>query len=131
MVKKGDSNEKLYTIYIKSVLRGVILSVVLLLVAALIFYFTDLNESFMDTAVWIITIMSICFASIYGANRIGYRGFLHGALIGVFYIAVLAIIAVLAERGQVNVSSYLIMLIMAIVVGMLSGMIGIILKKQE
>jgi putative membrane protein (TIGR04086 family) len=129
MFDKEKSNERLYIVYAKALARGVILSIVLLLAASLIFYFTDLKEEFMNTAVWLITVISICYASIYGTRKIGVKGFLHGAVIGVLYIVVLAVIAFLAEKGQVNMLSYLIMLIMSIIVGMLSGMIGMILKK--
>jgi putative membrane protein (TIGR04086 family) len=129
MFDKEKSNEKLFVIYAKALARGVILSVILLLFASLVFYFTNLNEAFMNTAVWVITVLSICYASIYGTRKIGVKGFLHGAVIGVLYIVVLAIIAFLVEKGQVNILSYVVMLVMSIVVGMLSGMIGMILKK--
>lgn len=129
MFDKDKSNEKLVIVYSKALARGVIFSLVLLLAASLIFYFTNLSEGFMNTAVWIITVLSICYASIYGTRKIGVKGFLHGAVIGVLYIVVLAIVAFLVEKGQVNILSYLVMLCMSIIVGMLSGMIGMILKK--
>lgn len=129
MFDKEKSSERLYIVYSKALGRSVILSVVLLIAASLIFYFTNLSEGFMSSAVWIITILSISYGSIFGAGRIGSKGFLHGAIIGILYVVVLAIIAILAERGQISIISYTIMLIMSIIVGALSGMIGMILKK--
>jgi putative membrane protein (TIGR04086 family) len=126
---KEKTSERLYLVYSKALGRSLILSVVLLIATSLIFYFTNLSEGFMSSSVWIITILSISYGSIFGARRVGSRGFVHGAVIGVLYIVVLAVIAILAERGQVNVISYIIMLVMAIIVGTLSGMIGMIMKK--
>lgn len=131
MFDKDESREKLYILYLKSILRGIVLSIILLLAASLVFFFTSLNQEYMKTAVWIITILSICYASIYGTYKIGSRGFIHGALIGMIYTVIIAVIAILAERGQLNMRAYLIMLIMSLVIGALAGMIGIVLNNKD
>lgn len=126
-----DSGEKLYITYIKAVSRGIMLSILLILVIAAIFYFSTLTEEFLNTAIWIITIVSICYSSIYGAFKIGSRGYLHGAVIGALYMILLTIIATLAEKGQLNFRAYLVSFIMSIIIGALSGMIGIIIGNRD
>jgi putative membrane protein (TIGR04086 family) len=126
-----DSGEKLYVTYIKAVSRGIILSIVLILLVSAVFYFTNLSEGFMDTAIWIVTIVSICYSGIYGAYKAGKRGYLHGAAIGALYILMLTIIATLAEKGRININAYLVLFVMATVVGALSGMIGILLGNKD
>lgn len=126
-----ESGEKLYITYIKAVSRGIMISILLILVIAAIFYFTSLSEEFLDTAIWIVTIVSICYSSIYGAFKIASRGYLHGAAIGALYMILRTIIAILAEKGQLNLKAYLVSFIMAIVIGALSGMIGIIISNKD
>lgn len=126
-----DTGEKFYSVYIKAVSRGIVLSILLILFVAAIFYFSSFTEDFLNSAIWIITIVSICYSSIYGAFKIGSRGYLHGAAIGALYMILLTIIATLAERGTLNLRYYLVSFIMSIVVGALSGMIGIIIGNRD
>jgi putative membrane protein (TIGR04086 family) len=126
-----DSGEKFYITYIKAVSRGIILSIVLILIIAAMFYFTSLSEEFLNTAIWIVTIISICYSSIYGAYKIAQKGYLHGGAIGAIYMILLTIIATLAEKGQLNLKAYFVSFLAAIVIGALSGMIGIIIGNKD
>lgn len=130
MYVNDDSREKVYIVYLKSIIRGIVLSVLLLLIAAFIFYYTSLDESYMSNAVWIITVLGICYSCIFGSHKIGSRGLVHGILIGIIYITILGIIAFLAEKGDINMMSYIIMFTMSVVIGALSGMIGVMLGKS-
>jgi putative membrane protein (TIGR04086 family) len=130
-VLNKDIQEKFYITYIKAVSRGLILSLVLVLVVAALFYFSNLSFDFIDTATWIITITSICYSSIYGAYKIGRKGYLHGALIGAIYLIIVAIIAFLAEKGKLDMGGYLVAFIMSLVIGALSGMIGIVISNRD
>ena len=85
----------------------------------------------MQITAYIISIIGICYSSIYGSYKIGKRGYLHGAFIGFIYIFVLSIIALLAEKGEAKGSSMLIMYVMSIIIGMLSGMIGTVLCDKN
>lgn len=131
MFNKEESVDKVHVVYFKALMRGIILSIILLLIGCAIFYFGNLPEEYMKTFIWIMTVMSICYSSIYGTFKIGKRGYLHGALIGLIYIIILALVAFLAEKGQLNTRSYLILSVMALVVGALSGMIGIVLSSKD
>lgn len=131
MLKKDDSNQKLYMIYIKAVSRGIIISIVLLLLTSLIFYFTSLNHDIIGTVVIIIAVISICYAGIYAAVKRGQKGYLHGACTGAIYMIILFLIAYLADRGQVSIKSSCIMFAMSVVVGALSGMIGMVLGNKN
>ncbi|MCX7885425.1 MAG: TIGR04086 family membrane protein [Caloramator sp.] len=126
-----EDKEKLYVVYLKSVIRGIVLSIILLLIASLVFFFSSLNQEYMKTVVWIITILSICYASIYGAFKIGNKGFIHGAFIGGIYIIIMAIIALLSEKGNLNMRAYIIMFVMSLVIGSLAGMIGIVIGNKD
>lgn len=130
MYANNNKAEKIYLVYLKSLIRGIILSVLLLLISAFVFYYTTLDEKYMSSIVWIITVLGICYSSIFGSYRIGSRGLVHGILIGMIYTGILGIIAVLAEKGDINTMSYLIMLTMSVIIGALSGVIGNVLGKN-
>lgn len=130
MFVNENVKDKVYFVYLKAITRGVILSVVLLLICAFIFFYTSFNEKYMSNVVWIITVLGICYSSIFGAYKIGSRGLIHGILIGMIYTALLGIIALLAEKGDINTMSYVVMLSMSIVIGGLSGIIGSMLNKN-
>jgi putative membrane protein (TIGR04086 family) len=125
-----NPREKLYFVYLKALSRGIILSVLLLLIAAFVFYYTDLNESFMSSIVWIITILGICYTCIFGSYRIGSKGLIHGIFLGIIYILLLGLIALLAEKGGINNTSFVIMLVMSMVIGAICGVIGTMLSKN-
>lgn len=124
-----ESRDKIYFVYLKSITRGVVLSVLLLLISAFVFYYTSLDEKYMSNVVWIITVLGICYSGIFGSHKIGSKGLIHGMAIGVIYIALLGVIALLAENGDINLISYIIMFAMAVIIGGLSGMIGVMLGK--
>ena len=126
-----QTNEKLYFVYLKAIIRGIVLSVVLLLITSFAFYFTNLSERFMSSAIWVITVLGICYSSIYGANRIGTRGILHGIILGVIYICILGVVGLLSETGEINYISYGIMLSMGIVIGGMAGVLGINIGKSQ
>ena len=131
MDEHEQTSEKLYFVYLKAIIRGVVLSVVLLLITSFAFYFTNLSERYMSSAIWVITVLGICYASIYGANRIGAKGVLHGILLGIIYICILGIVGLLSETGEINYISYAIMLSMGIVIGGMAGALGINIGKSQ
>lgn len=128
-MEKIKEKDKIYVTYLKSIIGAGTLSVVLLILASLLFYFTDFSESQMSTTVWVITVLGICYAGVFSAMKIGTKGYLHGAILGAIYTAFLGIIGVLTESGSVNIQTFLVTFIMSLLVGMFSGMIGVIIKK--
>jgi putative membrane protein (TIGR04086 family) len=131
LFSKGEIKQGILLTYGKSLIRGLILSVVLIFGVALLYHFGVLGEESFTTAIWIVLILGICFGSIYGAMKIGSKGFIHGALIGALYIIILAMIAFLIEQGKVTLSGFLIRLVMALVIGAFAGMIGMVLKNKD
>jgi putative membrane protein (TIGR04086 family) len=63
--------------------------------------------------------------------KIGSKGFIHGAIIGVLYILILGIISFLVEQGSISLPLFTIRLVMALVIGALAGMIGMVLGSSN
>jgi putative membrane protein (TIGR04086 family) len=127
---KGENTQGILQTYGKSLIRGLGLSIVLIFAVALLYHFGILGEESFDTAIWVVLILGICFGSIYGAMKIGMKGFIHGAAIGALYILILGLVAFLVDKGQVTLSGFLTRLVMGVVIGALSGMIGMVLNNK-
>lgn len=129
LYSKGENSEKSYLVYIKAIIRGLVLSLILLLLTAIVFYFTALSDQFINLAAWVITIVTICYSGIYTSYRMGRKGLIHGMLIGLLFIITLILIALIASKGELRMITYVIMLITGIIVGGLSGVIGTLINK--
>lgn len=128
-MERIEEKDRFYITYLKAILGAGVLSIILLVIASLLFYFMNFTDPQMSTAVWVITVLGICYSGIFGAIKIGTKGYLHGAALGGIYTIILGLIGMLTEAGRVNTQSFIVTLIMSVIVGMLSGMIGMMLKK--
>jgi len=129
--KENEVNENLVKIYAKAVLRGIILSLVLLMVMSAVAYIAKLDENYQSTITWVIAVISISYAAVYGALRIGKRGFLHGALIGGIYVVLMFLFSYLTDKGVVDIRGFIIKFVMSVVIGALAGMIGMVVKGSD
>lgn len=130
-MSKDDIKENVALVYLRALIRGVVLSIVLLLVTALVFHFSNLDPAHIDTVTFIITVLSIVYAAVYGSFKIKSKGYLHGGIIGTLYMVVVAMISLFIQKGNINYKGLFIMLIMALVIGIFSGMIGILLGDRQ
>lgn len=129
--KDNEKNDNLVKIYAKAILRGIILSLILLLITSAVLYLGQIGDEHYRTITWVIMIVSICYSAIYAALRIGKRGFLHGALIGVIFILIMMLVAYLTEKGAISIRNYMVLFLMSIVIGALAGMIGMVIKGSD
>lgn len=130
MHDNDNSKDKTFIIYIKSLLRSLLLTIILLLIVSVIYFFSDLSMESLKTAVWIVAILSTCLGGIYTAGHVGSRGYIHGAVSGLLYMALLGALMLLYDGANVNFRSYAIMLVASIIIGAFSGIIGIVLNNN-
>jgi putative membrane protein (TIGR04086 family) len=109
----------------EGVLRGFIITVVLLLIFAVILTFTEVNESISSLFYLITTLLSIMYGSIYAVRKIKRRGWLVGILVALLYLLVLYIVSVVSGNSSVIGTDRLMRISLALIVGTLSGMLGI------
>lgn len=115
--------------FIINLFKGVgiafIATLVLLLIFSAILTFTNINESAINPVIITVTGISILIGSSIGNNKIKKNGLLNGALVGVIYILIIYTISSLLNwRFNLNLQS-LIMIIVAMIFGMLGGIIGV------
>jgi putative membrane protein (TIGR04086 family) len=109
----------------EGVLRGFIITVVLLLIFAVIMTFTEVSEKTSSTFYLVTTILSIMYGSIYAVRKIKRRGWLIGIVVTLLYLLVLYIVSIVSGNSSVIGTDRVTRLLLALIVGALSGMIGI------
>lgn len=109
----------------EGVLRGFILTVVLLLIFAVIMTFIDINEKVSSAFYLITTLLSIMYGSIYAVKKVKRRGWLIGMLVTVMYLLILYLVSIISGNSAVIGVNRIERFSLAILVGMMSGILGI------
>lgn len=128
---KDNSNDKRgSTVLIigKGVLIAYIISIILLIIYGILLTITSLSESSMSTVIMVVTMISIALASIYTAVKLGSKGWLNGALVGLVYMIILFFLSLIFNTGVSFDGFILFRMFMGLIIGALSGVIGINLK---
>lgn len=108
----------------KGVLRGLIITLVIAFLLALIQTYSSIGESALSICILLTSMISIIYASIYSAKKIGSRGWVVGLLTSVLYILIIYIAAFIWGKEAINMKD-LWRVMLAIATGILSGMLGI------
>ncbi|KZL93766.1 TIGR04086 family membrane protein [Clostridium magnum] len=109
----------------EGVLRGFIITVVLLLIFAVVMTFTEVSEKASSTFYLVTTILSIMYGSIYAVRKIKRRGWLVGIIVTILYLLVLYMVSLVSGNSAVIGTDRIPRILLAIIVGALSGIIGI------
>ncbi|WP_027634068.1 TIGR04086 family membrane protein [Clostridium hydrogeniformans] len=109
----------------KGVLRGVILTTVCLVIYSIIMNFVDISPKTTSVVYMVITSLSILLGSVYSSKINGEKGWIVGLLVALIYMALLMIVTALVNGGLVFTTLILVQLILALLVGFFSGMLGI------
>lgn len=112
-----------------NILKGVgislIATVIMLIIFSIILTYTNINENVINPVIMIITAISILIGSSLGNVKIKKNGLINGGMIGAIYILIIYLISsILNWRFSLSVQS-LIMIVIAIVFGILGGIIGV------
>lgn len=115
--------------FITNILKGVgislITTVLLLIIFSIILTYTNIQESVINPVIMIITAISILIGSSLGSIKIKKNGLVNGGIIGAIYIILIYLISSLLNwRFTLDVQS-IIMIIVAIIFGILGGIIGV------
>jgi putative membrane protein (TIGR04086 family) len=109
----------------QGVIRSFFLTLILLIIYAVITYFTKPNPKIDAVYFIVITALSVMYGSIYAVKQIQKKGWLIGLIVAIFYILIVYLVSAINGRGF-DVSTYGVLRItLAAFVGTLSGMLGI------
>ena len=114
---------------IKKIVKGSIISIVITLIALVIFAgfltYTSISESTIPTVTIIIAVISILIGSSLSMTTIRKNGIVNGAIIGLIYIAVIYLLSSIIEK-DFSLNKYsMAMIISSALAGALGGIIGV------
>lgn len=113
------------SVYIgKGVLRGCIITIVLAFLLALIQAFSSIGESALSVCILVTSMLSIMYGCIYATKKIGNKGWLVGIMVALIYMVILYIAAMILGKDGLAAKD-LWRVLLALVTGALSGMLGI------
>ena len=114
---------------IKNIMKGtgiaLITTVLLLLIFSIILTYTNIDEKVINPVIMIVTAISILLGSSLGNIKIKKNGLINGGRIGAIYIITIYLISsILNWKFSLNIQS-IFMIIIAIVFGILGGILGV------
>lgn len=114
---------------IKNIIKGtgiaLITTVILLLIFSIILTYTNIDEKVINPVIMIVTAISILLGSSLGNIKIKKNGLINGGIIGAIYIITIYLISsILNWKFSLNIQS-IFMIIIAIVFGILGGILGV------
>lgn len=116
-------------INIRSVFKGIIFSVastlVLVLLTALISYFTDISDNIISIILFAVSVVSVLTGAVLVCRSTGENGLIHGGLIGLGYFVFLLLASIVIKREFDFNARLITMLVSNIAGGMLGGVLGI------
>jgi putative membrane protein (TIGR04086 family) len=115
-------------IYVRGLIRAYVLSLILFMVSGLLITYTNIGENIYPVFTSVVLIASIAYAAIYVAVKLGARGWLHGAAMGLIYITILVLLSRLFIDGYIIDRYVLYRYAISLVTGAIGGMIGINIK---
>lgn len=111
----------------EGVLRGFILTLILILIYAAIMTFTDISSGVSSVFYMITTLISIMYGTVYAVRKVKKKGWIIGLIISITYMIILYLLYIISGKDSTLIynQSTLIRLALAVAVGILSGMLGI------
>lgn len=125
--KTKEKNNNMVKI-IKGSIIAIIITMIALTVYAAILAYTSVSETTMVPVVLTITGISILIGSSMSSISIKKQGIMNGGFVGLIYIIFLYVLSSIVSVGfELNMNA-IIMLIVAILTGMIGGIIGVNMK---
>ncbi|AJD29922.1 MULTISPECIES: TIGR04086 family membrane protein [Clostridium] len=118
-------NKKNTEFIVQGLLRAIIITVIMLLIFAVILTFKDIGEKISSIIYLLITILSIMYGTIYAVRKINKKGWLIGLVISIMYMVIIYIISIVSGNTLTFGTDRFIRIFLALILGILSGMLGI------
>lgn len=127
-MNKSNTTSKYGIVLGKSLIISFIVTLILFIISTLILTYTNLSESWIPIIDSIILIISISIGAIKMSVNTSKRGYLNGGILGLIYVFILILVSIIFIKDfQFSIYTF-IKIIIGLVTGVLSGMIGVNLK---
>lgn len=116
---------------LKGSLVSIAITLVLVLIASALLTFSNIPETVIPVMIIIISAISILIGSIMSTSYIDSKGMINGASVGLIYIVVIYLLSSIMVAGfNINIKS-LIMMFVSVIAGMIGGIVGVNLHKNN
>lgn len=112
-------------VLLKGTILALVLSVVLIFIAALVLYFTALPERTAPYLVFGISLAAILVGSSFAGKRIGTRGWLNGGIVGLLYVVLMLAAGLLLLKDLAVGWNFITKLFLGFAFGAAGGMWGV------
>ncbi len=102
-----------------------LMTLIFLVIFAALLVYTNVPESFMDTGVLIIILISILISSFLSVKKTKENGLKNGAIIGAAYILILYVLSSVFVTGFSLTAYSIVTIILSGIIGMIGGIIGV------
>ncbi len=110
--------------YTKFMMLAYALALILLCLAAVLFTYTNINDGYMDTFVYVIVGITNLIGSMLIARKIKQKGIILGMVFGLIYFILIYLLSGITFGFVINVS-VVVYLATAIITGMVGGVLGV------
>lgn len=111
--------------YCKFLIISFVIALILLCLTGVIFAYTNINDSLINTFVFVIIVISNLIGSTFLAHKIKRRGLLMGLLFGILYFLVVYLISVVFYTGFFINKEVGLYLLLSSAAGIVGGIIGV------
>ncbi|MGI6451958.1 MAG: TIGR04086 family membrane protein [Syntrophomonadaceae bacterium] len=116
---------KRFFIELHGVARALLLSLVLCIAAALVIYYSNLQETLLVPLSRIILVLSIFWGGCYASRQYGSKGLIRGMTVGLIFFVIMAIASAIVNISSITVGALLYSLGICLAAGALGGIMGI------
>lgn len=109
----------------QGVLRAAIVTMVCILIYSVILTIFSLSASVTSVFITVLTLASVMYGAIFASLKNGDRGWLIGIMVALIYMIILYIVNIICGNGFTLGSGDLLRLLLALIVGTLSGMLAV------
>ena len=124
------NNDKLVPIFIKGIVLGVLVNILLLLIFAAVILLADIDRAFAQPLSSIALGVGGFAAAIYTAKKIGGKGYLVGLIIGLLSFVVVTLIGLIINKNGLTKASVF-RFIISFLSSVIGGIIGVNKKTQK
>lgn len=100
-------------------------AIILFLLVALIFTYTNINDRLLTVFVYGVNIISVLIGSMFLLKKLKKRGIVYGLIFGIIYFLLLYLISVIFYTGFFVNIGVLIYLVTTSIAGIIGGIIGV------
>ncbi|WP_392486479.1 TIGR04086 family membrane protein [Haloimpatiens sp. FM7315] len=118
-------NKKRFHCVLDGLIKAFIVTIAAMVIFSIISFFLPSVEAIKGVFILILTLISIMYGAFYSARKSGQRGWMLGLILAFLYMLILYIVSVFAGRDIALNFRDLIRISLALIVGVLSGMLGI------